>query len=295
MSHPIARWARVLGVVVLVFAPRAAAAGELQNVPDVAITAANVTDELVLRDGTRAYGKVQSVEGELVTFVTTAGAILRVQAAQIVSVRPVNGRVVAGEFRRADPNPTRLFFTPTGRSLNKGDVYAGVYEIVLPFVQVGLTDRLSFGGGTPLIFGDGSGHPFWVTPKFQVYDGASTQASVGVLHFLNVGDGNFGVAYGVVTRGSGDSAVTGGIGYAYDRSYNTTNGAALFMVGGEHRVSRGVKLLTENYVFEGGGIVTGGMRWMGERFSADLAVVMPVDGNDVIAFPMVNVVYSFAR
>jgi hypothetical protein len=261
----------------------------------IAITPAGVTDELVLRDGTRAYGRVQSVDRGLVTFITTAGAAIEVQAAEIVSVHPANGRVVAGEFRRADPNPTRLFFGPTGRSLTQGAGYVGVYEILLPFVQVGLTDRISFGAGTPLIFGDGSAHPFWITPKVQVFASESVQASVGVMHFLNVGDGNFGIAYVVGTRGTADSAVTGGVGYAYDRSYDNKNGAAVVMIGAEHRLTRGIKILTENYIFNGGGIVTGGVRWLGERFSADLALVVPTDGGTTFAFPLVNVVYSFGR
>jgi len=158
--------------------------------PQVVITPAGVTDELVLRDGTRAYGRVESVDGGLVTFMTTAGAAIQVQAAEIVSVHPVNGQVVAGESRRADPNPTRLFFGPTARSLKQGTDYVGVYEILLPFVQVGLTDRISFGAGTPLFFGAGSAQPFWITPKVQVYASESVQASAGVMHFLNVGDGS---------------------------------------------------------------------------------------------------------
>jgi hypothetical protein len=264
-------------------------------VPQIVVTPAGVTDELVLRDGTRAFGQVERVDGPMVTFKTTAGAAIQVAAAEIVSVGPVTGRIVAGEFRRADPNPTRLFFGPTARSLKQGEGYAGVYEILLPFVQIGITDRVSVGAGTPLIFGDGSAHPFWITPKVQVFESASTQASVGVMHFLNVGNGTLGIAYVVGTRGSADSAITGGIGYAYDRSYDTTNGAAVVMIGGEHRVRRGLKVMTENYVFNGGTILTGGVRWLGEHFSADLALVVPTDGSFAVAFPLVNVVYSFTR
>jgi len=73
---------------------------------------------------------------------------MTVQAADIVSVHPVDGVVVGGEFRRADPNPTRLFFGPTARALKQGAAYVGVYEILLPFVQIGITDRISVGAGT---------------------------------------------------------------------------------------------------------------------------------------------------
>lgn len=298
MPYRMNRYARA-ACLALVLACRpgvvAATDGTSQAAAQIVITPSGVTDELVLRDGTRAYGRVERVDEGLVTFMTTAGAAIQVLATEIVSVRPANGRVVSGEFRRADPNPTRLFFGPTARSLKQGAGYVGVYEILLPFVQVGLTDRISFGAGTPLIFGDGSAHPFWITPKVQVYASESVQASVGVMHFLNVGDGTLGIAYVVGTRGTTDSAVTGGVGYAYDRSYDSKNGAAVVMIGGEHRVTRGMKILTENYIFNGGGILTGGVRWMGERFSADLAMVVPTDGGTTFAFPLVNVVYSFSR
>ena len=42
-----------------------------------------------------------------------------------------------------------------------------------------------------------------------------------------------------------------------------------------------MKILSDNYIFNGGGILTGGVRWLGERFAADLALV--------------NVVYTFSR
>jgi hypothetical protein len=281
----------------LAFHPGAAGASEVSAqaaAPPIAATPAGVTVELVLRDGTRAYGRVDTIDAGIITFTSTAGAVIKVPEAEIVSVHPVKGTLVDGEFRREDPNPTRLFFGPTGRSLKQGHAYVGVYEILLPFVQVGITDRISFGAGTPLIFGDGSAHPFWITPKVQVYSGASAQVSVGVMHFLNLGDGNLGVAYLVATKGSTDSAVTGGVGYAYDRSYDNKNDAPLAMIGGEHRISRGVKIMTENYILSGAGILTGGVRWMGERFSADFAMVVPIDGDSTIAFPLVNVVYSFS-
>jgi hypothetical protein len=299
MPRRMNRYARAAGLVLLLACrPSVAVASEglsQDAAPRIVITPAGVTDELVLRDGTRAYGRVERVDGGVVTFLTTAGAAIQVQAAEIVSVRPVDGRVVAGAFLRADPNPTRLFFGPTGRSLKQGAGYVGVYEIVLPFVQVGLTDRLSVGAGTPLIFGDGSAHPFWITPKVQVYSSQSVQASVGMMHFLNVGDGNLGIAYLVGTRGTADTAITGGVGYAYDRTYDNSNGSAVVMIGGEHRLTRGIKILTENYILDGGAIVTAGVRWLGERFSADFAMVVPTDGGTTFAFPLVNVVYSFSR
>jgi hypothetical protein len=254
---------------------------------------AGVTQELVLRDGTRAFGRVERVDGPRVAFRTTAGILIEADVAQVQTIRVVAGRAAGGSFYAEDPNPTRLFFGPTGRSLQQGRGYVAVYQILLPFVQVGLTDRISVGAGTPILFGGGSEHPFWITPKVQVLSRPSTQAAVGVMHFMNVGDGNLGIAYGAVTQGSTDTAVTVGVGYAYTRTSGEVEGAAIWMIGGEHRVSRRVKVISENYVFSGGGLASFGVRFLGEHLAADLGLVVPLGLGEVIAFPMVNFLWQF--
>ena len=247
--------------------------------------------ELVLRDGSRVFGAVDE-ESELeVVFRTTAGSTLTARRADIISLRLVKGRVDNGEFRRFDEHRSRLFFAPTARSLERGQVSVGVFEFLAPFVQVGVTDRLSLGGGTPLVFGfDEGDRPFWLTPKLQVYNGGSAQAAVGVLHFLNVGSDSVGIGYAVSTFGSVDNAITAGAGLAYageDRG-------AVVMIGGERRVRSNLKLITENYLWHGGnGFVSGGVRFIGERLSADLGLAIPVGFDNAIAFPVVNFVYVF--
>jgi hypothetical protein len=240
----------------------------------IAVAPADVTQEVRLRDGTSAIGRVEAVAGTTVTFRTLAGATLTIEAADIVSLATVEGRASGTQFWKDDPNPTRLFFGPTGRPLKRGDVYLGVYEIFIPFVQVGITDRFSIGGGTPLIFGGGSDRPFWFTPKYTLIAQPTTQVAVGAM-----------------TKGTRDSALTVGLGYAYERFED--NGAPVMMIGGEHRVHRHVKLVTENYVFREGGIASAGVRFMSGRLSADLGLATPLGVDDVFIFPVVNFVWTF--
>jgi len=258
----------------------------------IEIPAPDVTQELELNDGSSVIGRVESVgEGRFV-FRTTSGVEMTVDVTAVRSLKPVTGHIVNGELWRADPNPTRLFFAPTGRSLKKGEAYFGVYELFLPFVQVGVTDRISIGAGTPLIFGDVE-RPFWVTPKVQLLERRSTAVSAGVMHFFNVDEASIGIAYGVVTQGSADSAATIGVGYAYAQTDDEDDGSAVVMIGGEHRVSRRVKLVTENYVFKGGGFASGGLRFFGEKLSADFGLVMPLFADETFVFPMINIVRKF--
>jgi hypothetical protein len=248
--------------------------------------------EVVLRDGSRLYGTIEREEADDIVFRTQAGAIVTARRSDIDSMKKVTGSLANGEFRPPDPNTTRLFFAPTGRSLPRGQTYLGVYEFLMPFVQVGVTDRFSIGGGTPLVFGFDEGErPFWVTPKVQILATSSTDVAVGVLHVFNAGGDGGGVAYAVGTSGSARGTVTIGGGLAYG---NDGGRAGVVMVGGERQVRRNLKVMTENYVWKGGdGVLSAGVRFFGERLSADLAVGFPVGANEFFAFPIVNFVYQF--
>lgn len=285
-------FAALLPVVLLAALPQQSfAQTPAPPVAVVAVAPPEVTQGIGLRDGTSAIGRVEAVDGTRVTFRTLAGAILTVDAADIVRLTTIGGHVSGTQFWPDDPNPTRLFFGPTGRPLKRGDVYLGIYEIFVPFVQVGITDRFSLGGGTPLVFGGGGDRPFWITPKFTVIARSDTQVAIGAMHMMNIDGDSLGVAYGALTRGSRDTAFTVGVGYAYARVDD--NGAPVVMLGGEHRVHRHVKLVTENYVFEGGGIASAGVRFMTGRLSADLGLAAPLGVDEVFVFPMVNFVWTF--
>ena len=64
------------------------------------------------------------------------------------------------------------------------------------------------------------------------------------------------------------------------------------MVGGEHRISKGVKIVTENYVWSSRArILSGAVRFFGDRLSADLGLFVPVGAK--VALPIVNFVWTF--
>jgi hypothetical protein len=275
-----------------------ASSGELQekqlpDVPVIQVAAPGEYQLLRLKDGTSATGRVESIGEGGFTFRTLTNSVLDLELDDVLSLTPKKGQVVGGEFWPADSNPTRLFFAPTGRSLRKGEASFGVYEFLLPFVQYGVTDRLSIGGGTPMVFAAGSDMPLWFTPKFRIASSRTTDVSLGVLHVVNMGDANVGIAYAVATRGSTDAAVTGGLGYAYASDDADKAGSPVAMIGAEKRLSRRIKFVTENYWFDGAGLVSGGIRFLGDRLSADVALVSPIAAEEAIVFPMVNFVWKF--
>ncbi len=193
-----------------------------------------------------------------------------------------------------DVNTTRLFFGPTGRTLDRGEGYVGVYQVLLPFVQFGVSDRVTLGGGTPLFFGSDSGRPFWITPKVALVRGPRVNVAAGALHFVNLDDdGHTGIAYGVATVGSPDASVTAGAGWAYSRFDDNSGNVAIVMVGAERRLGPRLKLMTENYVHQEGGLVCVGVRLLGDRLSADVGLAGPIGADRVFLFPMVNFVWRF--
>ena len=241
-----------------------------------------------------SFGRVLDAS-DPATFRLVAGIEIQVPHADVRSLSIARARVRQGAFWRADPNRTRLFFGPTARTLPAGGGYFSVFELVMPFLSFGVTDRLILSGGTPLFFGGDEGERiFWFAPKLCLASNARTDLAVGVLAFSTIGgDGSAGILYGVVTSGGPDSAISLGLGYGWVDGDLADNPA--IMLGGETRVGRRTKFITENYLLPSGDVLLSfGPRFFGERLSADLGLLLPfVDGSLDVALPLVNFVWNW--
>lgn len=219
----------------------------------------------------------------------------RTLSAALLCVLAVAHVAAAQPTDPVEPSRTRLLVGPTGRALEQGQFYVDFSGFVGgPFVQVGITDRLSLGAGTPvLIPGIRPGDAVVVTPKVQVYSGASVAASIGVLQFAGSKVAPGGIAYAVVTRGSFDAAVTGGVGFTYS-SLRQAAGARrpLVMLGGEKRIAPRVKVITESYAGLGGGLVSGGVRFMRGHGTLDLGVATLVGADRPLYAPIFRFAWS---
>ncbi|HYW06014.1 MAG TPA: hypothetical protein VE913_03605 [Longimicrobium sp.] len=266
--------------------------------PDAPLPVAGDTvRQITLSDGSVIYGRIESADGDRVVIVTTAGARVEVARANVRSVTLARGRVRNGEMWREDPNPTRLFFAPTGRNLRAGEGYFGVYELFFPFVTFGVTDRITIAAGTPVI-PDLIAEFAYVAPKLQLVASPKTNIAVGAFAFLSAEEtGAAGILYGVGTFGGADNALTvgGGLPFASGEGILDTG---VFMLGGETRIARGAKLLTENYFVPGesGAVISGGVRFFGEGLSADFGLAGFIgDGGLEGPLPVLNFVYSWGK
>lgn len=291
---------RLLWVLASVFAVSVPSQVTAQDAaPAPAAAPADSVTEIRLKDGSVLVGRVEREDETTVVLVTVGGVRTEIPRAQIATMRQVLLRA-SGEVWPEDDNVSRLFFTSTGRSVPKGEGYVSAYWLFFPFVGYGVTDRFTIAGGTPIVPG-GIGEIVYLAPKYKVWDAPKLDVSVGALSFWYLPEadaGNVGILYGVGTYGSNDNAVTFGAGWFYANvkdDFETSN-EPVFMLGGERRVSRRVKFITENWfaVNPGvSGLMSGGLRFVGDRLSADFALAGLSGVEAACCLPMINFVWSF--
>lgn len=297
--RPLVRWSFVTLFTLIVASAQVAGA----QVPVPPAARGDTIMEVRLRDGSVLYGRVAEETPDRVVIVTSAGVRLELQRGQIESMRVTSGRAVDGAFWVEDPNSTRLFFTSTARPLRKGSGYISSFMLFLPLVAYGVTDRFTIAGGTPIL-PDAFGRVWYVAPKVTLVHRERSAFAVGALGFVLpedvVDEGSIGIVYAAGTWGDRDRAITAGAGWGYRWASGTSDVSndPVVMLGGETRVSRRVKLITENWVFTGGeteGVISGGVRFIGDRLSADLGIGGFTGIGDGCCFPLVNFVYNFGK
>jgi hypothetical protein len=306
-----ALWLAVLWILLLAAGTRPAAAQRADTARPLVVS--DTVYDLRLRDGSALIGRITAVDGDTVTVLTSAGIRIAMARAEIRSIAPVRGRVRDGEVWLEDPNSTRLFFGPTGRSLRAGEGYVGAFELFFPFVAVGITDRITLAGGTPIIPG-AFGRVWYAAPKVEVLTKDRLHLSTGLLALADLTDSGsemIGILYGAGSWGDPDNSVTAGAGWAF--SGEDVAHRPVLMAGGETRVSGRVKLITENYLFTYEdsrydpsapgeyrydlghvALMSFGLRILGERLSGDLGLGFGVGADDFgCCLPLANFVYNF--
>src|SRR5690606_28362713 len=169
---------------------------------------------VVLVNGDVYVGTVADEEADPVVVVTTDGIERQFRREQVALVAPL----IRGRFYRTDSVKTRLFFSPTARTLGGGE-FRGDLAYVFPSVTAGLSARVDLLGSGFVTFGDGALATPLVGLKGQVYDGESAKVALGTSALFTFGgeidglNGGFvAVPYGVATLGDETRAVSFGVG-----------------------------------------------------------------------------------
>jgi hypothetical protein len=252
-----------------------------------------------LRDGSSIVGRITEIGTDTVKFAATSGT-LSIARVDIVELREVaKASMRKGEVWPANPNATRLLFSPTGRMLEKGEGYFNDTYLFLLSVHGGLTSRFTLGGGLSVLpLDDFTDNALFVMPKIGVVASPKFNLAVGALAgFVGAAfddgdqDASFGVLYAVGTAGSPDASVSFGTGLAYAGGNFADRPVA--MLGADARLSRRISFVTENYLIPNedvSTVISYGLRFFGEKLSADLAFWyvpgedIPVPGIPYVAF-----------
>ena len=192
---------------------------------------------------------------------------------------------------------SRLLFGPTAETLPRGQGYLGVFGLMLPFVQVGVTDNVMVGGGAPvpLLLGPGlsGGMPFMLSAKVRVWHAPRTSIAGGVIHLGQPSGDGTGLAYVVATHRHAAGATTFGGGCAYVTTGKGVPCRLVLSAGARGDINHRVSVLTDNYVLVGeGALVSGGVRIGGTNFATDLGLGVAISGG-LLPVASINFSYHF--
>jgi len=255
------------------------------------------------RDGSVIQGiYVGQSEGGIILRTESAGEIV-IPNAQIKSTKIVEeDRMRDGEYWFENPNATRYLFGPSAFSLKKGEAYYQNTYLVLNSFNVGITDHFTLGGGFELISTFTGSPGFYITPKATFEIKEKWRAGGGILYANVLGEdidfGGLGMAYGITTYGNADDNATLGAGYGFvDGEFSSK---PFITLSGMKRISRRVALVSENWLVPADnyyGILSYGVRFMGERITVDLAFLnnREISNEIAIGIPYLDFVVKFGR
>lgn len=280
-----------LSLLILLALPLAAAL----SVPTASAQEVGARYRVVLTDGTVFVGTVVSASAEAVVIEDERGLSTTIPRARISSLT-----LFEGGFVRSDPNATRLFLFPTARSLERGAGRFGTY-FIFPTLAYGVTNNFDVSVASSIPF-DGV-TIINLNAKLTPYQRDRLSVAVGgsaLIPFGTGADGLGGTFYGVVTYGTSEQAFTvGGVGF-YATNFEDAmvgDGGAL-VLGFEKQLSNHVKFMTENYLGISsevdGGVLSAGVRFFGERLSADIAPFIVFGDGEVEFSPVPYFTFSYA-
>ena len=251
-----------------------------------------------LQDGSVIIGRIVSETADSLQFVTLTGLQMTIPRRTIQKIVPLEGEITDGQYRRVDPNRSRLLFGPTARPVRSGAGYIAFYELFFPFLAFGVGDILTLAGGVSL-FPGATDQLFYIGPKISIPTGSeAAQIAVG-LQYANLfggGESGAGIVYGATTLGSPFTAVTLGAGWGF--SGEDFSEKPVVLAGLEAQVSGSTKFILENWISATGDVSFHGLgvRFFGDALAADFALFYIRTDEEIGGFPLfpwIGFVYNF--
>ena len=227
-----------------------------------------------LVDGSIIEGRLIERRGDTVVVESVTFGVLNLNIKNIKSIDAVSTENLKnGKLWFENIHAPHGYFAPTAFNFRKGEGYYGNIFLFFSQVGYGFTNNFSVSGGTEMIsifFGEGGGNSgrrpqfFYLNPKFSYQVDKSVTLGAGAL-ILFTSEANVPIPYGVATLGNRNTNLSVGLGVPIVRGSGSTN-TPVFMLSGQARLSRGVSLMSENYIVREPGFGTSGVGTTGFRF-----------------------------
>ena len=181
-----------------------------------------------------------------------------------------------GEFEFPNSHDTRYFFGPSGIPIKKGKGYYQNVLVVANFVNYGIANNISIGGGLEFFSTVVAGNPIWfLTPKVGFDISENVHVGGGFIMAGLAGEGTATLGYGVFTLGHAETNLSVGVGYGFVDGELSDYPA--IMISGTHRISNSIALLSENYWLDTSSFGIHGIRILSKTNSFDIGVIVIPD------------------
>lgn len=259
---------------------------------------------VVMLDGNEFVGQIVDIDDEKVVLKSESLGQITLHRKYIRSINRVDSHegegAIAGYIAI---HTTRYLFAASAYGLEKGESY---YQNILVFYNqynIGITDRFSLSVGViPFFLIAGAATPVGVTPKYSIpLVKNKVNLSVGVLIGGVIGERNSLIALPHITAsfGSREKNVSIGAGYVYADGQIQPFPQINF--SGVIRISRGLFLMTENYVISDGtdfaGISIIGAKSLLSKSALSYGLGIPFYSyyDEVIAIPWIGLTIPFSK
>jgi len=253
--------------------------------------------KITLIDSTFSIGTIVNKSDTSILFKSLSDLVFSIRTDRIKEISCINIDSLVIIPSSNNPGISRLFFSPTARTLKAGSGYFSLHEVFFPFISIAAADIVELGGGIS-IYPEGDKQYYFLSSKFQLYCSENISASAGLIYLgISKEPDETLLGYGIVTLGNKKMGVT--LGYGSNLMPNKKNDlSGLFIVGGDIQISDFIKLISENYLLleeEGATVVySSGVRFFGENLALDIGFFGAIDSSKGWPFlPWVSFSYNF--
>ncbi|MPR35056.1 hypothetical protein [Salmonirosea aquatica] len=290
---------------------------QAQDADSTAFKPVNAT--IFLKDGTQLRGLLLSESPVGVRIRTDNLGEMTVTTDKIERVeKNMDGFYRNGQYWFPNPHSTRYFFAPSALPLSRREGYYQNAYVFVNSVSVGVTDHFTMGGGFVLNPTFRDWQVVFLTPKISFPSQSNVTFSLGVIAIgvfnrryeydpqtgvsrkNGFGTDLAGIGYGTLTFG--DAERNGSVGLGWGFSDSDIGSSPVINLSYMTRVGRKLGFVTENWIVipsqnsDTGAVLSGGLRFFGEKMSVDLALLVPTaSGVGFIAIPYVDFVVLFGQ